>query len=111
MRTIAFEEFAAMPEGTIFSYYEPMVCQGLYRKGKTLFDGDQPFDYFQESLIADCWNEQEPTVGDGQTRWAEDRFTQLYAIYEEEDVAALVRLLGNDQAHGAAGGGNQPQTH
>lgn len=97
MKTITFKEFAEMPEGTIFSYFEPMICTGIHRKGETIFDGDRPIDYFEESLVADCWNGEPPTVGDGVTRWGLFEFDQQYAIYESGDIETLVSLLQNTE--------------
>ena len=93
MKTVNFLEFTGMPEGTIFSYFEPMICTGLHRKGRTIYDEGRPIDYFQESLVADCWNAAPPTVGDGSIRWGFYEYDQKYAIYEAPDVYSLLKLL------------------
>ena len=94
MKVIGFKEFAAMPAGTVFSYFVPMMCEGLYVKGDTICHHGKPADYFEESLVADCWNGDQPTVGDGGSRWGMFDYDLQYAIYEPEDVKNLVSMLG-----------------
>lgn len=93
MKIITFREFAEMNEGTIFSYFKPMICEGLYRKGKTICHDGIPIDYFEESLVADCWNGEHPTVGDSLTRWGIFEYEQQYAVYEVNDIEAIISLL------------------
>jgi hypothetical protein len=101
MKILTFDEFAALPPGTLFSYYEPTICIGLYRKGETLLNssspGDNinlPFDYFETSLVPICWNGQEPPTLEGvETRWGEYEDGQLYAVFEPADIETLRSLL------------------
>tara|TARA_R110000764_G_C10688626_1_gene343462 strand:+ start:40 stop:348 length:309 start_codon:yes stop_codon:yes gene_type:complete len=95
MKTIKFEEFAQMPEGTIFSYFKPMMCAGLYRKGTTIFEDHHPIDYFEQSLVAECENGEPPSIR-WFSRWGVFDYNQKYAIYEPIDIAALVSLLRNN---------------
>ena len=98
MKILTFEDFAALPPGTLFSYYEPTICTGLYRKGKTLLntealDQGQPFDYFETSLIPMSWDGQEPpTLEAVESRWGEYETRQLYAVLEPADIETLRRL-------------------
>ena len=93
MKIASFDEFAALPEGAIFSFYEPRICEGLYRKGATIsFDGG-PKDFFYGCLVAQCWNGEPPTVDDIQSRWGAFDYEQQFAIYEPDDIACLVRML------------------
>ena len=93
MRIVGFEEFAALPDGTIFSYYVPARCKGLYRKGDTITCDGKPSDYGEESLVAECWNGDAPTVGEGMVRWGLYDYDLHHAIYEPEDIKILVELL------------------
>ena len=93
MKIVSFEEFVELPEGTIFSYYEPAFCAGLYRKGETIYNAAKAIDYFEESLVPNCWTGAPPTVGDGEGRWGAYELDQEYALYEPEDVATLIALI------------------
>ena len=99
MKILTFDEFAALPAGTLFSYYEPTICTGLYRKGNTLLGGTpldqgQPFDYFETSLIPISWNgENPPTLEATETRWGEYETGQLYAVLEPADIETLRSLI------------------
>jgi len=91
------------PVGTIFSYYEPAVFVGLWRKEKTIYaeEGgiypddcyDRATDYFQQSLLPYHQTDDEIVVG-GVERWGEYAWDQQYAIYEKEDLEVLKELLG-----------------
>ncbi len=88
MKVLNFTEFAALPPGTIYSYWEPNIATGLWRKEETIFHDGEPRDYFKQSLIPD----DELEIG-GTQRWGEFHFVQQYAVYEEEDLAILRKLL------------------
>lgn len=94
MKVMGFEEFAVLPPGTIFSYFEPMVVDGLFRKGDTILHDGKPGDYFEGFLTAQCWNGEPPTVDDIESRWGAFDYSQQYAVYEPEDIATLCRMLG-----------------
>jgi hypothetical protein len=95
MLILNFDKFAALPAGAIFSFYEPAVCQGLYRKEDTLFrDTGEPRDFFLESLVPNCWNGEHPSIGEGTFRWGAYDFDQLFAVFEEEDLKCLRELAG-----------------
>lgn len=94
MKIIGFEDFAASPVGTIFSYYEPAICNGLYRKGETLRDGGgDTIDFFESTIMAACWNGEHPVVDDIQCRWGMYDFSQQFAVYEPKDIEAMVAML------------------
>lgn len=98
MKTVNFEEFTAMLDGTIFSYYEPEVFIGLWRKGETIMgswhgEAVQAIDYFQESLLP-CYDTIEHVTIGERERWGEFNMNQLYCIYEPEDIDKLLVLLG-----------------
>ena len=94
MKILTFEDFAALPPGTLFSYYEPTICTGLYRKGETIADSTQAIDYFETSLIPMSWNGEEPPILEAvESRWGEYEFNQLYAVLEPADIETLRSLL------------------
>jgi hypothetical protein len=113
MRIVSFPEFAALPEGTIYSEYEPCVCRGLYCKKGTIYDiaGDvrggenRPIDFFNVSLTGECWNGDDPTVDDVPGRWGLFDHDAQFAIYELDDLEliksqvekAIALLMPTDQ--------------
>ena len=92
MKIISFDEFCKHPEGTIFSYYEPMVFRGLFKKGKSIEKYNGTFiDYFETSLTPE---ESEDGIEIGvTTRWGMYDFSQFYAVYEEKDLNILKGLI------------------
>jgi hypothetical protein len=101
MNIINFKEFAAMPEGTIYSYFKPAIVDGLCRKGENIISEGEVIDYFTTSLIADVQVEEPPkNKGDEWNienglcgRWALYEYDQQYLIYEAEDIKAITFLL------------------
>lgn len=94
MKILTFDEFVVLPPGTLFSYYEPTLCAGLLRKGKTIYDGERAIDYFETSLVPISWNgEEPPTLETTETRWAEYERSQLYAVLEPADIETLRSLI------------------
>jgi hypothetical protein len=110
MKIVGFKDFVNYPAGTIFSYYEPhprrwAVFHGLWRKEDTIYTDDSGIypddcpnracDYFQQSLLPSLENDQEDKVViGGIERWGEFEWDQQYAIYEDEDLDTLKKLLG-----------------
>lgn len=94
MKIIGFKEFTALPEGTIYSYYEPHHCYGLFRKGQTIMgDGGKPIDYFEADLVPSAMNLDPMAVDGMEGRWGLYEYDQLYCVFEAADVAALKSLL------------------
>ncbi|RTK93412.1 MAG: hypothetical protein EKK64_10240 [Neisseriaceae bacterium] len=98
MRIVNFKEFVELPSGTIFSYYEPDVYVGLFRKEDTIYDSwensksKEAIDYFQVSLLPQTDFNQE--FFGLKERWGEFSWEQQYAIYEESDLQILRKLIG-----------------
>jgi hypothetical protein len=99
MKIISFKEFAKLPSGTIFSYYDPNIFLGLWRKEETIYDKSIGFDddygaidYLQRSLLPYHLTDDEIEIG-GKERWGEFSWDQQYAVYEEEDLKTLKELL------------------
>ena len=94
MKILVFDQFAEMPEGTIFSYFQLVDCEGLYRKGSTVVHEGKAIDFFEASLVARCWNGESPQTDSTETRWGLFEYDQLFAVYEPDDVAKLKTMLG-----------------
>ena len=95
MKIVGFYEFCSLPAGTVFSYYEPCVITGLYRKGDTIaHDADGPSDFWESSIQAECINGDHPTVDDIESRWALYDRDAEFAVYEPEDIAKMKEMLG-----------------
>ncbi len=82
MRIVTFQEFALLPEGTIFSYFtspEMYGCHGLFRKGETVFREDgTPMDFWELDLIGrPSLQDQGPGFEDFEVARAEDRWGLL----------------------------------
>lgn len=105
MKVCTFGQFAALPSGTIFSYWTPQVADGLYWKGETLYQDDEktdPFDYYEMELFPTPkahWEkrylgeEGDPVFALTECRWALYEFDRLYAVYEKDDVERLIGVL------------------
>ena len=107
MRIVSFDEFVKLPPGTIFSYYEPMVLRGLYRKGESINGtSESPTDYFECSIIPDCGEFSDcmlvaggqsvhpsPAVEMIEGRWGTFDNEQLYGVYDEPDVEKIIEIL------------------
>jgi hypothetical protein len=95
MKIVGFKEFCALPVGAIFSYYEPDICEGLYRKGETILLKGEPIDYFQAYLVPECWNGEAPTVDEIESRWGLYEEDQQYAVFEPADIQVLLGMLSS----------------
>ena len=51
MKIVNKTEFYALPEGTLYSDYEPCIFTSLKVKGSTLYSEEKPTDFIYESLI------------------------------------------------------------
>ena len=111
MKVITFKEFVLLPKGTIFVEYEPHCLGEISIKHNNCLDGDNVIDYFQSSfLIQPGWELDKDNIDKNitdkndlnkfifnhsniQTRWAMFNYDQLYLIYEEEDLARMIKLI------------------
>ncbi len=91
MKLCTFQEFAALPPGTIFSYWEPCISRGLFVKGESWAYGDLPGDYWERSLLPGptIGNSDAPILEDFETRWGIYKYSQMYAVYEAADLMVL----------------------
>jgi len=110
MKIVSRTQFMAYPAETVFSTYEPCFFGPLMIKGETIVHANGPNDWFEQQ-IADAID-----AGDS-GEWAEKLFDsqengtslamdfecqgrdglfedeQLYAVWEPQDVAALIERL------------------
>ena len=108
MRIINKQEFYKMPAGTLYSEFEPDILNNLLVKGQTFYNGKEPIDYLECSLIdcIDC-NEHSNilTKADNDSNFSfdfnYDNFgrngifdeDQKYMVYEKKDVEKLIEFL------------------
>jgi hypothetical protein len=110
MKIVDRKTFLAMPEGTVFSKYEPCIFSELKIKGANcgeddflvqeiadavrMEDGESSFDMFtrvndlRESVPMDLYCEGRDGLFDQD---------QLFAVWEDGDVAALISRLQHAQ--------------
>lgn len=94
MKILKFDEFIKLPKGTIYSYYEPCLCVGLYRKGDSIKHPDGIFrDYFEASVVPFCEQGDDPVVDGIEGRWALFEYDQLYAVFDADDIMEAVSML------------------
>lgn len=101
MKILNWTEFAAMPEGTVFSFWEPCIAEGLHQKGETWLHDGKPGDFWYSDLIAspapdkDGWATPDGPleVSDAESRWGMFEYDQLFAVYERADVQHIIERL------------------
>ena len=94
MRIVGFHEFCSLPEGTVFSYWDPLVTHGLYRRGQVIFSGESPTDFFEASLKAESYNGEDPIVDLTESRWGLFDYDQQFVVYEKADIDLIAVGLG-----------------
>lgn len=93
MKTVNFDTFAALPAGTIFSYLNHDVPEGIYRKEDTILNTEgRATDFYEIPLTPKVWNGQPPSLDGVPSRWGCGQL-QEFVVYEEADLAILRALL------------------
>lgn len=97
MKVMTLAEFLNQPPGVLFSFWEPCVSRGLHVKGETLdgFDGRLIDFFYQDLLPQSDGGGGPPAFEDVGERWGAFDETQLFAVYEADDIALLSRLLSD----------------
>lgn len=106
MRIVKREEFLKMSSDTLFSLYTPQYFEDIMIKGDTIWPNDYRVQYIIEAV--DCRSSEEfteilcnaeengtPFKMDFEC-WSRDGLydnDQLYAVWDEEDVKALITRL------------------
>jgi hypothetical protein len=94
MKILSFDKFVMLPSGTIFSYYTPCMCDGLYRKGNSIKHPDGVFrDYFEASVTPFCLQGDDPVESAIEGRWGAFEYDQLYAVLEQDDIDDVISIL------------------
>lgn len=94
MQIVGFGEFCKLPVGTVFSYWEPCIARGLYRRGEVIeFDGG-PKDFFEASLTAELYNGEDPIVDLIEARWGLFDYDMQFLVYEQADIDVIAEGLG-----------------
>lgn len=110
MKIVNKTEFYALPEGTLYSDYEPCIFTSIKVKQSTLYHQDKPIDFIYESLIGNINAESSSHFVD-MLDYAEKNKTslpldfecgerdglyeeyQLFAIYEKQDLENFIEKL------------------
>jgi hypothetical protein len=119
MRIVNRKTFLSMPEGTLFSKYEPQITDGFGIKGNTLWHQGRPIDFREQDLLmpVDCMSSDELMDILDKGERDGDSFAvnldcqgrdgcfdedQLFLVWDRADVE---KLIGRLQA--ALGGGDE----
>lgn len=93
-RVVDWAQFAALPAGTLFSYWVPCMATGLYVKGDTIYHDGAPRDFFELGLIAAVEvGDGSLYVADGESRWGMFDYGQQFVVYGAADRARLAELV------------------
>ena len=94
MRIVGFDEFCSLPDGTVFSYWEPCIASGLYRRGEVISVDGGPKDFFEASLTAESYNGEPPVVDLIESRWGMFDYDQQFVAYDKDDIDVIAEGLG-----------------
>lgn len=94
MKVCTWAEFAALPAGTIFSFWEPAYATGLHVKGETWDSAEgKPIDFLIRDLLPVPQDANlgslNPNLDQDYGRWGMFQFDQLFAVYKSDDLDAL----------------------
>ena len=110
MKIVNKTEFYSLPEGTLYSDYEPCIFTSIKVKQSTLYNEDKPIDFIYESLIGNINAESSSRFVDmlddaekNKTSLPLDfecserdglyEESQLFAIYEKQDLENFIQKL------------------
>ena len=110
MRIVNKQEFLAMPYGTLFSHYQPVLIEGLMVKHRNFYIENKPKDFLMENLIGnvECigYEDYGATVIDSHEKGGSFKLDfnctnrhgsfdddALYAVYEKEDIEEFIKKL------------------
>lgn len=104
MKQMPLDEFLKLPPGAVFSFWKPCVSDGLHVKGETIernpLDSTEPAGFYYLPLLPEAEDtygrveNHSPVLPTSLYRWGVFDFDQLFAVYEADDLAALVSSLG-----------------
>lgn len=93
MRVLSFNEFAGLPAGMVFSYYDPAIVRGLFVKGETC---NNLHDFFLRPVFPQQFASDSPALSDeigAMERWGECDPDALFMVYDGEEVIRMIDLL------------------
>lgn len=93
MKVCTWAEFAALPAGTIFSFWNPSTSADLFAKGETWNSNEgKPIDFWMRSLLPEPGEDGDlaTKLQDFETRWGMFQFDQLFAVYGADDLNELI---------------------
>jgi hypothetical protein len=99
MRIVSYDEFMALPVGTIYSHFRPCIVEGLFRKGYMLTHEEtgKPYDFTYIDLLGDVDNDTDEYTTRPPGDCGRDGFygydDRKLLVYEKSDIAILVGLL------------------
>lgn len=96
MRIVGWDEFLALPKGTMFYKFTPDVLTDLAIKDDTYPDNsDYLVAYFECGVVLDEWNNSDVMeFGKHLQRAADYNKEQLFAVFEHQDLLNLQTACG-----------------
>lgn len=103
MKVVDLQELCELPIGVIFSSYEPCIVSGLFKREEVIWPkaGGCP-DFFFQRLLADPKPETAHATDDkviefhdlaSGERWGNFDATELFVVYDDEDITAMIKAL------------------
>lgn len=110
MKVCDFDAFAALPPGTVYSYWTPAVAAGLFVKGFTIRDdrGEpgvvKAQDFYERPLLPHPRDAHDlsPALPEWECRWGMFDYDQLFAVYEDADLAELAEAIAEARKDGGS---------
>lgn len=109
MKIVSFDQFINMKKGTVFSFYEPYVFDGISIKGDSINNNR---DFYYQDLVGNIFCGSSGSFFDG-CKLAQDKgisleldfnaeqrdgifdYARFFAVYSAEEVSELVKCLLN----------------
>ena len=112
MKIVDKAEFYALPEGTLYSDYEPFIFSGLKIKQRTIYSEGKPIDFAYECLIGNVESDSSNQFFDILYKAKKENASfkldfdccerdglydenQMFAVYEKEDLDGLISKLNS----------------
>jgi hypothetical protein len=109
-RIVGFQEFAALPEGTLYADWEPCIIGETHIKGATIFHDGKPGDFWYQNFGADIYcqsrgempNHERVVVEEIQSRWGLFDYDALFIVYPLAAIELMIERLKRcaEVAHG-----------
>lgn len=110
MKIVTFQELCALPDGVIFSSYEPCIASGLFRREEVIAcSSKELIEYYKGTYCDFYYNDLLPSPNitcihesdlemkfdkiDSTSRWGRFEPNELFVLYTEKDIKLLVEML------------------